>query len=1118
MEQSVVASCHKHRRTTLERIEKYISHNQFKDVNLRSRLFPAAKVVDRLLHWAVPGSRGSWEEWPFRKVVTQDFQPVAAGQSFGPLWSTHWFRVEVDVPASWAGEEVWLHWVSQAEALLWTKDGEPMQGFSPGGRHLSPLQGATCTGDSEPDQSRTDYLLHKRWDGLVHTLVLYVEMACCGMFGGGKDGMISPSDKDRTFAVEAVEVSTRDRKVFKLLTDLEVLHDLASTLPLEDPRGHQALHTANHIVNAIVKDNLREASELADSFFAKGNGGLAHTLALIGNCHIDTAWLWPYSETKRKCARSWSSTLALMEEYPELKFACSQAQQLSWVKTHYPGLFERIRQQVDEGRFIPVGGTWVEMDGLIPSGESFMRQFLYGQQFFMKEFGVKCQEFWLPDTFGYSAQFPQICKHFGISRFLTQKLSWSLLNKFPHHNFLWEGLDGSTILAHFPPGDSYELRVRVKEALHTVTNLQDKGRVSTSAFLYGHGDGGGGPTRPMLERSRRLRDVDGCPKMEHMSPSDFFDRLESERHNLCRWVGELYLELHNGTYTSQAKTKRQNRACEWALRDAELLLAVASLMRVIQKKDTLERQAQLGEAWRKVLLNQFHDVIPGTSIGAVYEDSDRLYQEAMDAAEGVRSYCCNLLFKGEGREGLMALNTFPWEVTEVVVVDEDHLLEIDVQEQPCEKAGRLQDKFIQSTGQVGKYYVAVVAPGIGWSRQFMPLMNPPVTVSLENNVFKLANDFIKAEINMEGQVKSLSLNGDTRDIFKRFKVVGKAEEPLEGSLRWSTKGRGNQVVLFDDIPLYWDAWDVMDYHLETGKVLNEGESGHVDQKVELVESGPLMAKLKWTLKISERSTLVQEISLSATSSYLEFKCHVNWNENRKCLKVAFDTALVARIASFDTQFGFVERPTHTNTSWDAAKFEVCGHKWADLSEPNLGIAVLSDCKYGWTARGGMLMLSLLRSPKAPDAECDMGTHTFAYALMPHRGSGDRAKVQQRAYEFNKPLSVFPTTSDIVRKMFFSLEGDGAMIEAVKLAEDGSGDVVVRVHETLGNSTRVKLRLPDELKLKEVFLCDGLEEPVEQVPLEKPAKNYSAYPELSLSPFKIVTVRLCYSSKSNVLPS
>ncbi|XP_068208196.1 alpha-mannosidase 2C1-like [Palaemon carinicauda] len=1075
----VTASFHKNRRTTLERIEKYISDVYFTDANLRGKLYPSSKPIEKIWHWALPGGEGKWEKFPFSSIVGQNFTPTKVGESFGPTWSTHWFKLEVMIPENWMGQEVWLRWKSQSEAMVWSESGSPLQGLSTG----------------VEKQMRSGYRISECWKPTERRLplVYYIEMSCNNMFGAGKNGMINPPDENKTFTLEMAEICTLDKQVRKLLLDLDVLHGMAKKLE-EDPRGYEALYCANQMINYIVNGNKSLASRIADNFFAKRNGERAHTLAVMGHCHIDSAWLWPYSETKRKCARSWSSTLQLMKDYPEMKFVCSQAQQFEWVKMYYPELYARIKIRVQEGRFIPVGGTWVEMDGLIPSGESFMRQFLYGQRFFQKEFGLKCKEFWLPDTFGYSAQFPQICKLFGINRFLTQKLSWNLVNRFPHHNFLWEGLDGSTVLAHFPPGDSYEMDVTVDEAVRTVKNLEDKGRVTTSAFLYGFGDGGGGPTSDMLERARRLSDVDGCPRMEHMSPSEFFQRLEKDQRNLCRWVGELYLELHNGTYTSQAKTKKQNRECEFALREAEMLLAVTTIRGLLRNSEGYRYQAELGEAWKKVLLNQFHDVIPGSSIGIVYRDSDVLYQEALKFAKGIKNFCLDVLCKGNSSEGeneMSVINTLPWPVKKVINVSKEIL------EEPSQKRIRLEEETMQPAS-TGGHYVAVKAQGIGYSKLNVTHA-APVEVGFKDNKFILRNSFIEAVITRYGTVENLRLaGGDARDVF--------AVDHQDG-VKY-----GNKINLYDDIPLYWDAWDTMDYHLETEQHLNH-EGVQLVQEMEIVESGPLLVKLRWHMKISEHSSLRQDIELTAVNPYLTFNTYVDWHEKHKFLKVSFDTGLHAKKATFDSQFGHVERPTHSNTTWDSAKFEVCGHKWADISEHNFGVAVLNDSKYGWTCKGSKLSLSLLRSPKAPDDKCDMGAHTFKYALMPHDGSFQKAQVQKKAYEFNTDLIVTPSQSlNVKADTWFNLEGEGAMIEAVKLSED-NGNVVVRIYEMNGGRSTVRLRITAHPPPASAQLCNGLEEPIAPLVLVKshPSSGTEAYVcDLHLTPFKIVNVLLIYA--------
>ncbi|KAK8734773.1 hypothetical protein OTU49_005982, partial [Cherax quadricarinatus] len=538
----VQASIHKDVNTTLPRVYNYYTATRFRQVNLIDRLYPDTRSVE-LSHWAVPGGEGAWQEWSFEDVVQQNFEPTSLGEQFGPTWSTHWFKVNFQVPDEWAGSEVRLRWGSNSEAAVWSPDGSILQGLS--------------TGDT--GSLRTDFTITNSYEAGSPPYTLYIEMAANRLLGASPGDLIDPPDPEMRFTLSRAEISQLDSRIYKLTRDLEVLYQLAEQL-MPDQRGYQALYTANQMVNSITAGDDSVASDLADQYLAKGNGERAHTLAAIGNCHIDSAWLWPYSETKRKVARSFSSQLKLMEDYPEHIFVASQ--------------------------------------------------------------------------------------HVGLTRFLTQKLSWNTVNKFPHHSFLWEGIDGTTVLAHFPPGDSYSMSVTVTEALHTVNNLQDKGRAGTSAFLFGYGDGGGGPTQDMLERARRLKDTDGCPRMQMMNPDELFGRLEKDQHNLCRWVGELFLERHNGTYTTQADMKRLCRETEFKLRDAEFLLSQAVAVLGPAAASSLLQQSllTLDGAWKKTMLNQFHDVLPGSGIAIIYPEATRLYQEAMTAAQDVFHNAANAIF------------------------------------------------------------------------------------------------------------------------------------------------------------------------------------------------------------------------------------------------------------------------------------------------------------------------------------------------------------------------------------------------------------------------------------------------------------------------------------------
>ncbi|XP_017672506.1 PREDICTED: alpha-mannosidase 2C1 isoform X2 [Lepidothrix coronata] len=955
----------RHRRTALERVEKFVSDTYFTDCNLRGRLFGDRCPPTSLSCFQTP-RRISYDE-----AVVGEFRPAAVGESFGPTWETCWFKVELSIPLAWAGREVHFVWESDGEAMVW-RDAQPVQGLTKEGEKTSYILTSSLK-ESEP-----------------HSLTLYVELACNGLFGAGKGSMIAPPDPDRRVTLNKAELVIFNRDVYELLVDLEILLDMARLLGEENQRSFQALYTANQMVNVCdVMDpsTFPAARDLAAAIFSQRNGESQHTIHAMGHCHIDSAWLWPYEETIRKCARSWVTVVRLMERNPELTFACSQAQQFEWVRSWYPGLYAQILDFVAKGQFIPVGGTWVEMDGNLPSGESMVRQFLQGQQFFQEQFGRICTEFWLPDTFGYSAQLPQLMRGCGIQRFLTQKLSWNLVNTFPYHTFFWEGIDGSRVLTHFPPGDSYGMHGLVEEVLKTVKNNKDKGCVNHSAFLFGFGDGGGGPTQKMLDRMKRMSDTDGLPRVQISTPDQLFSVLEKESSQLCTWVGELFLELHNGTYTTQAQIKKGNRECERILHDVEVLSTLA----VAQDSVFQYPANQLQRLWRLLLLNQFHDVLPGSCIQLVVEDALQYYTEirrigAELQEEAVQSLCRDLLQpKAGSTKSTLVLNTLPWERTEV----------------------------ISRPGPDGTETLALVTvPSMGYALVREPLL-PSQPVSVRKQVdgsITMENGVIAVCLDMMGHLTSLRLLDSER------------ESVPEGC-------HANQFALFDDVPLYWDAWDVMDYHLETRKPVTT-----LLKPLEITLAGGLRGSVRFSLQVGKSSTLTQEIILDATCPYLRFLTQVEWKEAHKFLKVEFPVQVRSTNATYEIQFGHVQRPTHWNTSWDWARFEVWAHKWMDLSEHGFGVALLNDCKYGASAHRNVLSLSLLRAPKSPDSTADIGHHQFTYAVMPHRGSFQEAGVIQRAYNLNFPLHAVPASSaQCPAWSAFSVSSPAIVLETVKQA-------------------------------------------------------------------------------------
>ncbi|KAK5610189.1 Alpha-mannosidase 2C1 [Crenichthys baileyi] len=974
----------KNRRTLLERAEKFISDVYFTDCNLRGRLYGESCLLESIRFFL------SQTRIPYAEASKQNFAPYKVGDTFGPTWWTCWFKVSLTIPESWRGKEVHLLWESDGEGMVW-RDGQPVQGLTKEGEKISYIL-SDCLKDEEP-----------------HRVTLYVEVACNGLFGAGQGSMIAAPDPNKMFSVQKAELVTFNRDVQKLLTEFEMLVDIVKELGEGEQRGYQALFTANEMVNLcdpFDPSSFSKAHSLAHKFFRQRNGESQHTVHAMGHCHIDTAWLWPYEETIRKCGRSWVTVVGLMEKNPEFVFTCSQAQQFQWVKSWYPGLFSKIQDYVKKGQFIPVGGTWVEMDGNLPSGESMVRQFLEGQRFFNQEFGMYCQE----------------------------KLSWNLVNTFPHNTFFWEGLDGSKVLTHFPPGNSYEMKGKTEDLVRTVKNNKDKGRANHSAALFGFGDGGGGPTQLMLDRLSLVQDTDGLPKVQMSSPAKLFSQLQADSDLLCTWTGELFLELHNGTYTTQAQIKRENRQCEALLHDVEAACSLA-LCR--------------SEMFLLLLLNQFHDVIPGSCIGMVVEDALNYYKDIRKDG-GV---LLGEAFKALEPKGssLAVFNSLPWERCEV----------------------------IQITDDTDKPELALVrAPSVGLApvKETQPVTPVSITPQAHGKVL-MENGILQAVVSKDGTLASLYLISANRETI-------------------SDGCSGNQFVIFSDVPLYWDAWDVMDYHLQTRKPVLE-----VVQPVQVVSSGGVRGSVSFTLRISDKSTITQEIIMDAMCPYIKFNTKVQWAESHKFLKVEFPVQVRSPNATYEIQFGHLQRPTHWNTSWDWARFEVWGHKWADLSEHNFGVALLNDSKYGYSIHRNTMTLSLLRASKAPDTTADMGDHQFTYAIMPHSRSIQDASVIQCAYNLNYPLRPTQCHPDSVPWSAFSVSPVAVILETIKQEEDGNGRLVLRLYESHGSSVTATLR--SDLPVKEAWHCDFLERPDPT----QPARITSEGISLTFKPFQIVTILL-----------
>jgi alpha-mannosidase len=920
-----------------------------------------------------------------------DYRDAELGERFGPLWATYWFRVEATVPPEWAGERVDFLWVSHSEATLWM-DSRPVQGLN-----------------SSPEGARVDApVLDSAAGG--ERLDLRVELACNGKFGE----LPRPYDSLEPVVLDRCAIARFDGRAWDLHHDFDVLRRLEADAGngLDPSWAGELLSELNRFCNVWVEDDRGtwdEAEAILKRLLEHRNGSHVHEISAIGHAHIDTAWLWPLAETQRKMVRTFSSQTAYLDRYPEFRFACSQAQQYDWIRTRVPELYERIRRHAEAGRWVPVGGTWVEPDCNLPSGESLVRQFLYGQRFFEREFGRRCREFWNPDVFGYNGQLPQIMRGAGVGRFLTQKLSWNRFNPPPHHTFTWQGIDGSQVLAHFPPADTYNATAGVEELRRSARDYKDHDRSGRSLLVFGYGDGGGGPTPEMLETLRRVRDLQGVPRTAMATSDEFFDALEADAKDLPTVVGELYFEYHRGTYTTQAAVKRGNREGERALHDADLLAALAG--RLSGAEHPGERLAEL---WRLLLLNQFHDILPGSSIGLVYEDAARDHAQIAAGADAVAADALAALVGAE--EGRTPFNTIGFARAEVAAGPDGGLAWVEA---PAYGFGAVRE-----------------APG-------------EVTATQTTDGVVLENGILRAELGRDGRLRSL-VELDTG--------------------REALAGPGNVLQVYDDRPTQFDAWDVDPFHLETVADCPPAES------CEVPASGPLRAEVAFEHRVGRASSMRQVVRLDAGSRRVEFHCEADWHESHAMLKVLFPVAVRSSSATYQMQFGHTERPTHFSTSHDLARFEVPGHRFADLSEHGFGVALLTDCKYGYSTYGNEMRISLLRATKAPDPEADMGRHAFAYAVMPHAGGWREAGVVGEAARFETPLRWAPGAAE--SGSLFHVDDPNLVLDTVKRAED-SDALVLRLYEAHGARGTARLRVG--VPFTGAVSCNLLEDPGE--PLE-----------------------------------
>ena len=964
-------------------------------------------------------------------------EPFEAGSSWGAPWATTWFRLTGDIPAEWAGRRV--------EAVIDLGFHQRAAGFQCEGLVVDLHSDGSFTPLQGIHPRRTNYAV----ESAPGPVTLYVEAASNPMFPQFQPsplGSLDTAGDRELYRFRRASLVVVDAEAESLAYDIEVLDGVMRSLALDDPRRARLLRTLADTLDRIP-DVAAARRVIAPAMAEDFGDAVRHRSVAVGHAHIDTAWLWPMRETKRKCVRTFASAVALMDDYPEYVFAASSAQHYTWIEERHPELFAKIAERVERGQWEPVGGMWVEADMNLPSGESLVRQIVFGQRYFEEKFARRCTEVWIPDVFGYPAGLPQVFVAGGMDRFVTQKLSWNKQNTFPHSTFWWEGLDGSRVLTHFPPVDTYNAEITPEEFAFSITNFKDHAWSRDSLMPFGHGDGGGGPTREMLERARRLARVDSRATLEVGTPDAMFDRIERDSDVAPVWRGELYFETHRGTLTSQLKTKLGNRRCERLLVETELWAA------------TLGRAAEVDHLWKAVLTQQFHDILPGSSIAWVHADAETVFAEV--GAE-LEARIATLLADVAG-PGHWLANSADAVIDEVVVLDG-----VDV---GSDRSQQLSD---------GRTALRVRVPALGVA----PLEPQPVTDRVVLSDTSMTNGHLAVRWDGLGNITSVIDLASARELVPTGKIAAALE-------------------LAVDHPVEYDAWDLESWTRSSGTPLT-GPGGSGDQvEVSIVDAGPLVGRLRVERSFGpSRSVITYE--LRAGSPLLRVDVEVDWHHDEHLLSMAFPLDVRSDTAMCDIQFGVVGRPTHPSSPWDAAKFEVCAHRFVDIAEPDFGVAILNNGRYGHGVFDGAVRVSLAKAANYPDPNADRGHHEVTLAILPHRAG--LADVRDCAARLNAPLrlvgdgSAASPSEPIVR--IASADGvkpAGLEVDAVKLADDGSGDLIVRIHEAVGTRTRVTVATTE--RIVDAWRCNLLEEP------QAGEEVGDGVVTLTLRPFQIVTLRL-----------
>jgi alpha-mannosidase len=1045
---------------TIEKIEKYLGE-------LKQYIYKETQDIPEF----------RYKEWDFgaedRDAYKTNFddgnwEKFLTGSTWGGYDKTAWFRTTVKIPKEWKNERLVLHFLvgprdggeSTAESLLYV-NGTPLQGID--------VWHEEAWLPPEFLENDEIQIAIKAWSGVLN-----------------------PPEHRRFKVAGLVRTDVHTEKFFYLA------HTLVNTVKVLDESDLRRTKMLQFLNESMLKvDFIKPGSEAfyqsikeAYDFLQEKADQLGELEELkplvtaLGHSHIDMAWLWRLVHTREKASRTFSTVLHLMRQYPEYRYIHTSPQLYKYLKEDYPEIYAQVKEKIASGEWEITGGMWVEPDTNLPNGESLIRQIQFGKRFMKEEFGVETRVVWLPDVFGYSWALPQIMKKSGIDTFMTTKISWSQYNRFPFDTFNWRGIDGTEVLTHFittpEPGSwfyTYNGMVEPRSVKGIWDSYQQKEVNDELLLAFGWGDGGGGPTKEMIESAKVMKNLPGLPRVEMDKAEPYFERLRErvKDKQLPVWDGELYLEYHRGTYTSQGFIKKANRKAEIVYHNAEWLSALSDHF---TNKDNYPHKT-LNQGWEILLTNQFHDILPGSSIRQVYEDSRKDFQTVQAIGEGVLEEAKGFIEQNiqTQSDSIVVYNSLSFK--------RDGLIEVPVSSAVTEAAAIVDDEgntlpaqFVQDENGKKVLLQTKEVPALGY-KTFTLAERSAVESSLSVKKDYLENDFYQIRLNEKGQITSLFDKRLNREVL------------ADGT-------RGNVLQTFEDKPMRFDAWDIDLYYQEKMREIDHLAS------VEVQEVGPVRGSLKLTWKFYD-SVITQYLTIYKHSPRIDFRTHVNWQEKQTLLKVAFPVNVRSTKATYDIQFGNIERPTHWNTSWDQARFEVIGHKWVDLSEGNFGVSLLNDCKYGHDVKENVIRLTLIKSAIRPDETADQGEHEFTYSLVPHNGDWREGNIVKEAYSLNVPLfaaevSANPKASLPETYQFAEIDNDNVMLETVKKSETDNA-IVVRFYEykQFRNETNVLFAKP----IKKAVECNLIEEE------EKEADYQGQTLSFSVSPYEIKTFKVWF---------